>query len=58
MTLDEARRRIGEDVAYRAHATAPLEKGTIASVGEAYVFVRYGGDAGAKATRAEDLVPW
>jgi hypothetical protein len=49
MTLTEARERIGEEVIYRAHG-AIAEDGTISSVGERFVFVRYAGDRHSKAT--------
>lgn len=58
LNVDEARRHIGERVAYRAPGRPP-EFGVITSVGpgwNGYVFVRYDGDTGGKATRAEDLV--
>lgn len=55
MTLDEARRAVGLRVVYRAHARAAPEVGVISSVVAPYVFVRYGVDLHAKATRPEDL---
>ena len=55
MTLEEARARIGEPVAYRPRVGAKPEFGTITSVNDAFVFVRYGADVGSKATRPEDL---
>ncbi len=58
MTLEEFRPLIGRRVVYlpsrRLHL-GQLESGTITSVGDAFVFVRYGADLGSKATNAEDL---
>lgn len=64
MTLDEARAAIGHDrkVVYRPYPGA-VEEGVITAVRSwrtptgpvGYVFVRYGGDVGSKATRPEDL---
>jgi len=53
MTLTEARDHIGASVVYRPMPAAdwsPTEDGTITSVGVRWVFVRYAGDAGSKAT--------
>lgn len=55
MTLDEARAHIGNKVVYR-HAGVP-EEGVVTSVNDHYVFVRYGGNVGSQATRADDLEP-
>lgn len=56
MTLDEARGNVGRQVEYRpAHPALPAERGVISSVGERYVFVRYGEDLTAKATPPGDL---
>ncbi len=54
MTLDEARGHIGHGVVYRA-SHGPAEGGTITSVNDRYVFVRYAGDVGSKATEPGDL---
>jgi hypothetical protein len=54
MTLDEARANIGAAVVYSAHPDR-REDGTITSVNEQYVFVRYLGDKHSKATMPEDL---
>ncbi len=54
MTLNEARRHVGHGVVYRT-AHGPTEQGVITSVNDAYVFVRYGTDAGSQATRPEQL---
>jgi len=45
---------VGRAVVYRPQF-GPAEDGTITSFNEAFVFVRYRGDAGSKATRREDL---
>lgn len=55
MTPSEARALIGQKVIYRAHADAPPEEGVVTSVGEWFVFVRYGSDALSKATPAHML---
>lgn len=57
MTLDEARAHIGDAVIYHPYAPEldPAEEGVITSVNDRYVFVRYGGDKGSKATAAERL---
>lgn len=55
MTLDECREAVGRQVIYRpAHGANP-EQGIITSVGEVYVFVRYGDDQHSKATAPGDL---
>lgn len=62
MTLDEARQNVGAGVVYDAapHLTRigiqhdQKEDGTISSVGDQYVFVRYG-HSSVKATPAESL---
>ena len=54
MTLEEARQHIDRAVIYRTEGQPP-EDGVITSVNDAYVFVRYRGWGGSKATRAEDL---
>lgn len=54
MTLDEARRFIGAGVVYKPHH-GPPEDGIITGVNDYFVFVRYKGDNGAKATYAKDL---
>lgn len=53
MTLDEARKHVGRRVLYFNGVSH--EEGTITSVNDAFVFVRYGSDVGGRATRAEDL---
>jgi len=58
LTLEQASKNIGRLVTYRPYKTGPLnaiEGGLITSVNDKYVFVRYGSDINAKATRAEDL---
>jgi len=55
MTLDEARRHIGAGVTYRPNRYFRAEDGEITSVSDYYVFVRYVGDRGSKATRPQDL---
>lgn len=55
MTLAEARLSINRKVVYRPFPDSPVEEGVITSVGERWVFVRYGNDSGPMATRAEDL---
>lgn len=61
MTLAEARAALAAGqrrVCYRAgHPGAPREYGSIASVNDYWVFVRYDGDNGAKATDAAQLQP-
>lgn len=59
MTLDEARghlARHGEQarVVYQP-SHGPAEEGVITSVSNQYIFVRYGSDAGSKATRPDWL---
>lgn len=55
ITLDEARRRIGAGVVYRAHPDAQAEDGVIVRVGAPWVFVRYAGDSTPKATSGTQL---
>ena len=51
MTLDEARRHIGEKVAYRPYSDLDRdETGVITRVNDRYAFVRYGTDEHSKAT--------
>jgi hypothetical protein len=53
VTLTEAREHIGAGVVYRPLPNAPwspTEDGTITSVNERWVFVRYAGDTNSKAT--------
>ena len=45
----------GARVAYTAYPGATPEFGTITSTNHQFVFVRYDGDNGSKATRREDL---
>ena len=54
MTLQEAREHIGDQVVYTPDHDSP-EDGVITSVGERYVFVRYGFQSRGKATPAEKL---
>lgn len=54
MTLEEAREHIEEGVVYTA-AEGTVEDGVIVSVGEQFVFVRYGADKTAKATHPAAL---
>lgn len=58
MTLEEARNHIGDSVIYTPFEgcdASELEFGTITSVNDSYVFVRYGNDTISKATRPSDL---
>lgn len=56
ITLDEARENIGRTVIYQApHPGAKLEVGVISSVNCDYIFVRYGEQTTAQATRPDDL---
>ena len=54
MTLDEARQNIGNGVVYQPIGE-DAEDGTITGVSDCFVFVRYAGDSGSKATPAEML---
>ena len=54
ITLEEARKRIGDGVVYRA-APGDYEDGVITSVADQVVFVRYAGDNFSKATYPRDL---
>jgi len=58
MTLNEAHDHIGQKVVYRAphiRRDEPGEEGVITAASSVYVFVRFGADAGSKATPAESL---
>lgn len=60
MTLAECAAHIGEEVTYQDPFPSGLfpsgrKDGVITSVGDRFVFVRYGQDAYSRATRAEDL---
>jgi len=57
VTLDEAREHIGHGVIYRPYigGLARAEEGTITSVNDSYVFVRYGTRRTSAATSPEDL---
>lgn len=58
MTLEECRNNIGRKVVYTPFEgcdTSLLEYGVIVSANLTYVFVRYGSDINAKATKPEDL---
>jgi hypothetical protein len=60
MTLDEARKHIGNKAVYRAPHVGlhePGEEGVITSVNERWVFVRYLADPVSKATPPECLTP-
>ena len=53
ITLGEARGRIGDGVVYHpdgGNAIGSAEDGVITGVGERFVYVRYAGDVGSKAT--------
>jgi hypothetical protein len=54
ITLDEARSRIGDGVVYYSPGHR-REDGTVTSVNDTYVFVRYAGDSHSKATHPRDL---
>ena len=54
ITLEQARDHIGAGVVYRP-GHGPAEDGVITGTSRTYVFVRYAGDTGAKATAPEDL---
>ena len=59
MTLDQARDHIGHGVVYQPPRLAGIpgdaEGGVITSVGDLYVFVRYGSDTHPRATAPEAL---
>ena len=57
MTLDEARNHIGNGVIYVPSGSSAdaAEEGTITSVGERWVFVRYGSSRTSAATDPADL---
>jgi hypothetical protein len=55
MTLQEAAENIGSKVIYRAEGVGS-DVGVITSVNFRWVFVRYGRDAGSKATDPSALV--
>lgn len=58
MTLAAAHDRIGQKVVYRAPHVGidqPGEEGVITSVGEIWVYVRFGTDAHSKATHPSQL---
>ena len=48
---------VGQGVVYRAHPDAAPEDGIVTKISEFFVFVRYRGDVGSKATRPGDLQP-
>ena len=54
ISIEDARNRIGDGVVYHAGGPAP-EDGVITSVNDTYVFVRYRGDFGSKATHPAQL---
>lgn len=51
MKIEEAKNGIGQKVAYKKG----LEYGIITSVNNTFAFVKYGSDAGSKATYPNDL---
>lgn len=55
MTLEDARGHIGDGVVYKDEY-GPFEDGTITSVNDRFVFVRYAGDVASTATKPADLV--
>lgn len=58
MTLTAAQDRIGQKVVYRAPHVSPDrpgEEGVITSVGDIWVYVRFGADAHSKATHPSQL---
>jgi len=55
MTLDEAREHVGAGVVYRPRPDASAEDGTITSVNERWVFVRYTGNPQPQATAPQHL---
>lgn len=63
ITIEQARECVGRSVTYArrddptdpTRITAGPELGTITSVNERYVFVRYGSDRGSKGTNPGDL---
>jgi hypothetical protein len=59
MDLETAREHVGDAVVYLDPYYGPSpgnpEQGTITSVGDRYVFVRYGSDFGSKATDPDSL---
>lgn len=57
MTLDQARALLGAGVVYRPFPGGLPEDGVITSVTDRWVFVRYRGDVGAKATDPAQLTP-
>lgn len=52
--IEPTKEDIGRAVIY-VRGNPPFDEGVIMSMNEHYVFVRYGADAHAKATRREDL---
>lgn len=58
MTLDEARQSLGREVVYSPYVGCEdkhKEIGTITSVSDTYVFVRYGTDTISKSTKPENI---
>lgn len=56
MTLDQARALVGHKVVRRVRGGVEgVEEGVITSVSSRWVFIRYGGDMGSKATSPEEL---
>lgn len=56
MTLDEARRHIGNKVVYRT-GYGRVEEGVVTSVNDRFVFVRYGSDVHSKSTDPSAIEP-
>lgn len=54
MSIEQAKKNIGEKVTYQAYAFAPEEIGTITEVRGPWIFVNYG-DLNAKATSPAQL---
>ena len=55
MTIDEARAHIGDGVIFHPRDTIWVEEGTITSVNDRWVFVRYGRSRTSAATDPADL---
>ena len=55
LKLSEARQLVGREVVYTEKHTKKKEYGIITSVNDKYVFVKYGNDTIAKATKPQEL---